>query len=193
MTVGTLVTCVATVTATSPGAGTPTGQLKFLVDGTGVLPNGTLDATGHATFTSSTLAVGAHTVKAAYAGNANVLASSAQVTENVNPVQFASTTSLVCTPASVTSTQNVTCTATVRSPTGPGTPTGPRAVHEQRGQPRRHRPALRRHCPARDHAVVREPRDRRQLSVVQVKVTLQIVDGNFGHSGNYTYSITVNP
>ena len=125
MTVGTLVTCVATVTATSPGAGTPTGQLKFLVDGTGVLPFGTLDATGHATFTSSTLAVGAHTIKAAYAGNANFLASSAQVTENVNPVQFASTTSLVCTPASVTSTQNVTCTATVRSPTGPGTPTGP--------------------------------------------------------------------
>ena len=31
-------------------------------------------------------------------------------------------------------------------------------------------------------------------SVVQVKViTFQIVDGNFGHSGNYTYSITVNP
>ncbi len=63
----------------------PGGPVQFL-DGTNVIGTGTLDATGTATFTTSSLALGTHVVSVAYAGNANFLpAASAGVTVVITP------------------------------------------------------------------------------------------------------------
>ena len=82
-TVGTPVTFTATVMGASPSGGT----VSFFLDGAGT-PFGTATANnaGVATFTTSTLAVGAHSITASYAGDANNAASplSAPVTEQVN-------------------------------------------------------------------------------------------------------------
>ena len=75
-------TFTASVAATS-GTGTPTGTVTFS-DGTGTLGTGTLDGTGTATLTTSSLAVGSHTITAAYAGSAGFSASaSAPLTQVV--------------------------------------------------------------------------------------------------------------
>jgi sugar lactone lactonase YvrE len=60
------VTFTAKVTAT---AGSPTGTVNFL-DGTTVIGSGLL-ASGTATFTTSSLALGSHTISAAYLGDTN--------------------------------------------------------------------------------------------------------------------------
>ncbi len=63
------------VTFTAKVAGNfavPGGPVQFL-DGTTPIGTGTLDATGAASFTTSSLAIGTHLVSIAYAGNANFL------------------------------------------------------------------------------------------------------------------------
>jgi ELWxxDGT repeat protein len=72
--VGTTITFTATVQASSPGSGLPTGTVTFL-DITTTLGTGTLNAAGKATFTTSALALGTHAIKATYAGDNNFLAS----------------------------------------------------------------------------------------------------------------------
>ena len=67
---GRSVTFTATVTASSPGSGTPTGTVTFY-DGTNVLGIGTLSSSGKARFTTSALAVGRHSITAEYGGNTN--------------------------------------------------------------------------------------------------------------------------
>jgi len=64
---GSNVTFTATISAVAPGAGTPSGTVNFRVDG-GILGSGALSG-GVATFTTSTLALGSHTVAAEYAGS----------------------------------------------------------------------------------------------------------------------------
>jgi hypothetical protein len=66
---GSNVTFTATISAVAPGVGTPSGTVSFRIDGVGV-GSGTLSV-GVATFTTSTLALGAHTVVAEYAGDGN--------------------------------------------------------------------------------------------------------------------------
>jgi hypothetical protein len=68
------VTLTATVTVPPPGAGTPTGIVTF-TDGGMVLATRPLDATGHATFVTAGLQVGAHSLAAAYSGDGNFLPS----------------------------------------------------------------------------------------------------------------------
>src|SRR2546429_6025270 len=58
------------VTAKSPGAGTPTGTVTFK-DGSSILGTGTLNSSGKAMFTISTLAVGSHSITASNGGDAN--------------------------------------------------------------------------------------------------------------------------
>jgi hypothetical protein len=48
----------------------PTGTVTFL-DGTSTLGTGTLNSSGSATFTTSTLAAGTHQITASYGGDAN--------------------------------------------------------------------------------------------------------------------------
>src|SRR5262249_20876880 len=75
---GQAVTFTATVSVVGPGAGTATGTVTFM-DGSNTLGTGTLDSSGHATFTASYLSVGTHTITVTYGGSANFLASSSPV------------------------------------------------------------------------------------------------------------------
>jgi len=73
----------ATVSAVTPGSGTPTGTVQFK-DGASNLGTGTLDVTGHATLTTSSLSVGAHSITAQYSGDGSFTSSiSPGLTQNV--------------------------------------------------------------------------------------------------------------
>jgi uncharacterized repeat protein (TIGR01451 family) len=69
-TYGQPVTFTATVTAIAPGGDTPKGTATFY-DGATVLDTGTLNSLGQATFTTSTLFIGVHSIAATYNGNSN--------------------------------------------------------------------------------------------------------------------------
>ena len=108
---GQSVTFTATVTAVAPGAGTPTGTVTFM-DGSVSLGIGTLGNTGMATYTTSALAVGAHSITAVYGGDGNYTVSTSVATpQTVNPAS--TTTALTVTPGSTTYGQSVTLTATI--------------------------------------------------------------------------------
>lgn len=80
-------TFTATVAANAPSTGIPTGTVVFK-DGSATLGTGTLSTANGvttATFSTSALAVGAHSITAQYQGDGNFSAStSAAVTENVD-------------------------------------------------------------------------------------------------------------
>src|SRR5207248_578614 len=123
-TAGQAVTFTATITVNAPGTGTPTGSVTFK-DGATTIATGTLSG-GQATFTSSSLGVGSHSITAAYSGDANCAGSTSPIlTELVNPA-FVGTTAVVA--ASVSPAvfgQAVTFTATVTpAAPSPNTPTG---------------------------------------------------------------------
>jgi uncharacterized protein (TIGR02145 family) len=67
---GQAVTFTATVTAEAPGGDASDGLVEFR-EGSIVLGTGTLDASGVATFTTSTLSAGIHSIVAYYLGNAD--------------------------------------------------------------------------------------------------------------------------
>jgi hypothetical protein len=116
---GQSVTFTATVT-TAFSVGALTGSIT-LYDGATALDTETVN-NGTATFTTSSLALGAHSLTASYSGDTNYLASTSQAfTENVNST--VTTTTLAASPKPSTYGQSVTLTATV-TPTGSGTPTG---------------------------------------------------------------------
>ena len=75
-TVGQSVTFTATVTVPQ-GAGVATGTVTFL-EGTAVVGTGTLNEADLATFSTSTLAAGDHSITAAYDGDASFAASSSE-------------------------------------------------------------------------------------------------------------------
>ena len=115
-TFGQSVTFTATVTS---GTGTPTGSVTFK-DGGATLGTGPLNG-GAATFVTSALGIGVHSITAEYSGDSNFNASMSDVlTQTVNKVNTA--TALTGSPNPSTFGQPVTFTATVTS--GAGTPTG---------------------------------------------------------------------
>ena len=63
---GAPVTFTATTTVDPPGAGSPTGTVQFQDDGADLGPPQTLDGTGHASYASTSLPVGTHTITATY-------------------------------------------------------------------------------------------------------------------------------
>ena len=80
---GVAVTFTANVTANAPGAGTPTGAVRFRDNGAD-LGATSLDSVGQAQLTTSSLGVGVHTITATYEpANGNFLASSASLTETI--------------------------------------------------------------------------------------------------------------
>jgi autotransporter-associated beta strand protein len=119
---GQSVTFTATVSPSLAGAGTPTGTVTFM-DGNITLGTGTLSA-GVATFTSTTLSTGTHSITAVYGGDSTFASStSAALAQMVN--QASTTTTLTSSLNPSTSGQAVTFTATVRATApGAGTPTG---------------------------------------------------------------------
>lgn len=108
---GQAVTFTATVSPVPPAPGRPTGGVTFR-DGAAILGSGTLDAAGHATFTTAALGVGSHNITAFYVGDANFESSTSAVHTHV--VVKADTTTAVVTSGSPTVYgQWVTFTATV--------------------------------------------------------------------------------
>lgn len=77
------VTFSATVTPKT-GAVAPKGSLQFSVDGS-VAATRTLDSNGEATYTTTSLSVGQHTVKAVYAGSTGFESSNDTLTETIEP------------------------------------------------------------------------------------------------------------
>jgi hypothetical protein len=74
------VTFTATVTS---GGGTPTGQVDFK-DGGSTIGSGTLNGSGQATYTTSTLSQGSHSITAEYVGDTNFNSSaSSAITQTV--------------------------------------------------------------------------------------------------------------
>src|SRR5262249_3163435 len=87
-----LVGQVVTFTATVSASGTPTGTVTFN-DGATTLGTATLNNSGQATFATSALAVGSHTITASYGGDAAFLGStSAPLTQSIDPTQVTSIT-----------------------------------------------------------------------------------------------------
>jgi hypothetical protein len=77
-----------TAAVTNGGAGGLGGSVLFM-DGSTVLATVSLNSSGTASFTLSTLAVGSHTITATYSGDAGDSASSASLSQVVNPVPSA--------------------------------------------------------------------------------------------------------
>jgi len=123
------VTFTATITVVAPGAGTPTGTVDFFDSGTNI-GTGTVSTSNgvtSATFSTSSLSVGSHTITATYSGDANYSSSSATggqaVSQQVN--QAGTNTDLTSDINPTFYGQPVTFTATVSANTpGAGTPTG---------------------------------------------------------------------
>ncbi|MFI1494180.1 beta strand repeat-containing protein, partial [Streptomyces griseofuscus] len=115
-------TLTATVAAVPPGAGTPTGTVDFF-DGATLLGTGTLSG-GTATFTTSALAVGSHSLTAVYSGDTDFSGSASPV-DTQTVTQAATTTGLTSAPDPSVFGEAKTLIATVAAvPPGVGTPTG---------------------------------------------------------------------
>jgi hypothetical protein len=115
-TAGQSVTFTATVTPN-----TATGSITFF-DGATMLGSGMVDASGVATYTTTSLSVGAHAIGATYNGDATYASSAAPtLTQTVN--QIATTTSLMTSGSPSLPAQSVTFTATVTPSTATGTVT----------------------------------------------------------------------
>lgn len=85
---GQLVTFTATVTVVSPGSGVPNGVVNF-EDGGSIIGSGTLNSSGIATFSTSTLSVASHVITAVYAGNSNYsISTSASITQTVTAGKY---------------------------------------------------------------------------------------------------------
>jgi O-glycosyl hydrolase len=126
---GAAVNLTATITST---AGTPTGSIAFF-DGATNLGTGTLNASGVATFSTSTLSAGVtHTLTATYGGTTSfATSSSASVALVVNaPIPVATTTALTATPNPAAASATVTLTATVTSANTTEIPTGSVSFHD---------------------------------------------------------------
>jgi len=77
---GASVTFTVTLSAVAPGAGTPDGSVNFRIDGN-VAGLGTLSG-GVATYTTSSLTLGSHTVTAEYAGSLNFVGTTNSLSQN---------------------------------------------------------------------------------------------------------------
>jgi hypothetical protein len=118
--VGQPVTITSTVKSLSKSYKVPDGETVTFSDTHGQLGTATT-LNGTATFIATGLPYGSQLIKAAYSGDAVLLASSARVKQVVN--RYSTTTTLTSSPNPSNDGQPVTFTATVVS-AGPSTPTG---------------------------------------------------------------------
>jgi hypothetical protein len=126
LTQGQSVTFTATV-APQSGSNVPTGTVTFL-DGTTSLGAGQLNARGVATFSSTSLGVGTHSISASYSGDSKDSGSSSTaVSVTVIAAQggaLPTTTTLTASGTQLTPGQSVTLTAVVAPQSGSNMPTG---------------------------------------------------------------------
>jgi len=118
---GVSVTFTATITAAHSGAGTPTGSVVFTIDGTAGSPVA-VNGSGQATYNTSSLSVGSHTVSAAFTGTGGWGNSSGNGSNQVVNGNTSTAVGSSLNPSVVG--QNVTFTATVSAIGLGGTPTG---------------------------------------------------------------------
>jgi|HubBroStandDraft_1064217.scaffolds.fasta_scaffold01400_9 hypothetical protein len=113
------------VVAPKSGSGVPTGTVAFS-DGATQIGTASLNSSGSAAFDTSSLAIGSHSISAAYSGDANFAGStSAAVSITISaPAKIATTTSVLASATQLAAGQNVTFTAGVAPQTGTGVPTG---------------------------------------------------------------------
>lgn len=117
ITAGQSVTFTATIVSSTGIAVSGTVTFK---DGSTTLGTGTVGSNGQATFSTSSLAVGSHTITAVYGGNNNVSGStSSALTQTVTqPATATSTTSLATSAATIAHGQLLMFAATVTTSTG---------------------------------------------------------------------------
>ncbi len=121
---GQLVTFTATVTAVSPGSGTPTGTVTFSIDGSPVCTNAAMTG-NQATCSSSSFSAGNHPVSATYNGDANYNGSTGSLVGGQGVGSAATSTAVASSVNPSVTGQSVTFTATVTTVApGTGTPTG---------------------------------------------------------------------
>jgi hypothetical protein len=118
VTYGAPVQLSATVTATPPGAGTPTGAVQFSIDGQPVGDPVSLAGGTATTTTNANLTPGAHDVTADYVGDDNF--SGSMDTKTLNVEQAATTTTVTSSANPSVFGQPVTFTANV-APVAPST------------------------------------------------------------------------
>ena len=112
-----------TATVASSGAGTPTGTVNFM-DGITSLGTATLNASGVATFSTTSLSVASHSITGIYSGNANFISSTSPTfNEVVNKASTTATLSSSANPATVGQAVSFTVIVAATLP-GSGTPTG---------------------------------------------------------------------
>jgi autotransporter-associated beta strand protein len=117
------VTFTATLAATAPGGGLPTGTITFTIDGTAQTPAAITN--GQAAFSSATLGVGNHTVAAAYSGDGNFNAGTSAALIQIVTRTIDTTTALTSSANPSVFGQAVSVKVTVSAGTsGVGTPTG---------------------------------------------------------------------
>jgi Bacterial Ig-like domain (group 3) len=132
---GQSVTFTATVTVTSPGSGTPTGNVQFY-DGANLLGSGSLSGSApfQATYGTSGLSVTTHSITAKYVGDTNFATSTSSIFSQ--EVDKADTTTTVGTispePSQIGQSYSVAYTVVAKSP-GSGTPTGDVTVDDSDG------------------------------------------------------------
>jgi hypothetical protein len=123
-TVGQSVTFTATASAADANAGTPTGDVVFTIDGSAGSPV-SVDGNGQATYNTSTLGLGSHTVSAAFTGSNGWGNNSANGSDQVvNPATKDTTTTVGSNNNPSVIGQSVTYTATVVPQSGNAIPTG---------------------------------------------------------------------
>jgi hypothetical protein len=121
---GQAITFTAAV-APKSGSGVPTGTATFR-DGATQVGSVSLNSSGSAAFDTSNLAVGSHSITAAYSGNTNFAAStSGAVSVTISaPAKIATTTTVLGSATQLTAGQNVTFASSVAPQSGTGAPTG---------------------------------------------------------------------
>src|SRR5207244_1932915 len=113
----------ATVSAVAPGAGTPTGTVQFR-DGAANLGSPVTLTGGSASFSTSALSVGGHSITAVYSGDASFNTStSAVLTQTVNKANTSTTVTSSVNPSVFGQSVSFTATVAAVAP-GAGTPSG---------------------------------------------------------------------
>jgi LPXTG-motif cell wall-anchored protein len=116
---GQSITFSAQVTASS-GSTEPTGTVTFM-NGTAQLGTGTVNSSGVATYSTSSLSAGSYPITAVYSGDSNYSGSTSSAVTlvvNAQPMAVSTTTALTTSAATVNAGQSVIFTATVAGPTG---------------------------------------------------------------------------
>ena len=107
------------IQVTASNGGTPSGSVSVVADGSNTLGTPTLNGSGAASLSTSSLSVGTHSITVSYGGTSTYDSSSVTQSQTVN--QIPTSTTVGISPASANYGQCVTFTATVTATQGTAT------------------------------------------------------------------------